>query len=88
MRRLGLSPAGDEQLRVTVANGDRLACEGFARNVPLRIGTEDFTITCVGLNLGGFDFILGFDFLRTLRPILWDYRAPTLTFCKDGCHIT
>jgi hypothetical protein len=80
MRRLGLSPTGGEELRVTVANGDRLACEGIARDVPIRIGDEDFAITCIGLNLGAFDFIIGFDFLRTLGPMLWDCDALTLSF--------
>jgi len=31
MRRLGLTPARGEHLRVTVANGDRLACGGRTR---------------------------------------------------------
>lgn len=64
MRRLGLVLAGGDHLWITVANGYRMPCEGIARNVPIRIYDEDFTITCVGLNLGGFDFI------RTLGPIL------------------
>jgi len=55
-----------------------VACEGIARNVPVRIGDEDFTITCVGLNLGAFDFIIGFDFIRTLGPVLWDCDALTM----------
>ncbi|XP_066374817.1 uncharacterized protein [Miscanthus floridulus] len=88
MRRLSLSPTGGEHLHVTVANGDRLACEGIARNVPIRIGDEDFAITCVGLNLGVFDFIIGFDFLRTLGPMLWDYEALTLSFWRNGRRVT
>jgi hypothetical protein len=56
--------------------------------VPIRIYDEDFTITCVGLNLGGFDFIIGFDFIRTLGPILWDCEALTLSFWRNGRRIT
>jgi len=88
MRRLGLSPTGGEHLRVTVANGDRLACEGIARDVPIRIGDEDLAITCVGLSLGAFDFILGFDFIRTLGPVLWDCDALTLSFWRNGRCVT
>ena len=47
---LGLQPAGGEHLRVTVANGDRLPCAGVARNVPISIEGEAFSITCIGLN--------------------------------------
>jgi hypothetical protein len=88
MRRLDLVPASGDYLRITVANGDRMPCEGIARNMPIRIYDEDFTITCVGLNLGGFDFIIGFDFIRTLGPILWDCEALTLSFWRNGRHIT
>jgi len=52
MRRLGLPPTGGVQLRVTVANGDCLRCEGIARHIPISIGAEDFSITCVGLDFG------------------------------------
>jgi hypothetical protein len=34
MRRIGLTTSDSTNLRVTVANGDRLACEGMARHVP------------------------------------------------------
>ena len=39
---LGLAPTGGERLGVTVANGDRLPCEGIARHVHIRIGSEPF----------------------------------------------
>ena len=84
MRRLGLVPAGGEHLRITVASGDRMPCEGITSNVPVRIYDEDFAINCVALNLGGFDFIIGFDFIRTLGPILWDCEALTLSFWRNG----
>jgi hypothetical protein len=68
MRRLALQPAGAEKFSVTVANGDRLTCHGVARQVPIVIGDEPFSIECVGIDLGCYDFILGVDFLSTLGP--------------------
>jgi hypothetical protein len=44
MRRLALQPAGTEKFSVTIANGDRLACQGVARQVPVLIGDEPFSI--------------------------------------------
>ena len=70
MRRLRLSTAPHPSMRVLVANGDRVPCEGVARDVALTIGAEEFTISCFGINLGGFDLILGVEYLRTLGPIL------------------
>jgi hypothetical protein len=45
MRRLGLAPQGGDHLRVTVANGERVTCEGIARNVPIAIYGALFSIT-------------------------------------------
>jgi hypothetical protein len=87
MQRLGLATSGGEQLRVTVANGGRLPCAGIARNVPIVIGGAAFSVTCAGINLGGFDFILSVDFLRTLGPILWDLEAMTVSFLHRGTHV-
>jgi hypothetical protein len=82
MRRIGLVMADSANLCVTEANGDRLPCEGVARNVPIRINLEDFSITCFGINLGCFNFILSVDYLRTLGPILWDFESHTLSFWR------
>jgi predicted aspartyl protease len=87
MCRLALQPTGDDNLHVTVANGDRLRCHGLAQHVPLPIGDEHFTITCVGIDLGCFDFILGVDFLRSLGPILWDFDALMMTFSRQGRRV-
>ncbi|XP_037474044.1 uncharacterized protein LOC119350203 [Triticum dicoccoides] len=87
MRRLALPTTGGERLRITVANSDRLRCHGLARDVPISIGDEHFSITCAGIDLGCFDFILGVDFLRTLGPILWDFDALMMTFWRQGRRI-
>jgi hypothetical protein len=87
MHRLALQPTGGDNLRVTVANGDRLRCHGLAQHVPLTIGDEHFTITCAGIDLGCFDFILGVDFLRTLGPILWDFDTLTMNFSRQGHRV-
>jgi hypothetical protein len=84
MRRLALQPAGAEKFSVTVANGDRLACQGVARQVPVLISDEPFSIDCVGIDLGCYDFILGVDFLSTLGPILWDLDVLSLIFWREG----
>jgi hypothetical protein len=78
MRRLALQPVGAEKFSVTIANEDRLTCQGVARQVPIIIGDEPFSIDCVGIDLGCYDFILGVDFLSTLGPILWDLDVLTL----------
>jgi hypothetical protein len=52
-----------------------------------RRALHGYTITCVGIDLGCFDIILGVDFLCTLGPITWDFDARTLVFQRDGRQI-
>jgi hypothetical protein len=59
----------------------------IARDVPIVIGGAIFAVTCVGIDLGGFDFILGVDFLRTLGPILWDLDAMMVSFLHQGTRV-
>ncbi|XP_066311878.1 uncharacterized protein [Miscanthus floridulus] len=80
--RLQLPFVPHPTLRVLVANGDRVPCHGVARDVALTIGAEEFSITCFGISLGEFDLILGFDFLRSLGPVLWDCESLSMSFMR------
>jgi hypothetical protein len=59
-----------------------------ARQVPIVIGDEPFSIDCVGIDLGCYDFIVGVGFLSTLGSILWDLDMLTLIFWREEvCHV-
>jgi hypothetical protein len=68
LQRLGFATSGGDQLQVTVANGDSMPCVGIARGVEVSIAGAPYTITCVDIDLGRFDFILGVDFLAHWVP--------------------
>jgi hypothetical protein len=76
---LPVQPAHDG-LKVMVANGDRLTSKGICRTLGLSIGNVDVDVDCYGLSLGGFDVILGTQWLRALGPILWDFEKLTMSF--------
>ena len=87
MRQLCLVTLLHPAMRILVANGDRVPCEGVARDVARAIGTEEFAIPCFGIDLGGFDVILGVSFLRTLGPILWDFKDLCMSFMRGARRI-
>lgn len=88
MRRLLPHATPHPTLRVLVANGDHVPCQGVARDVPMWIGSEDFSISSYGIGLGASDLIiLGFQFLRSLGKVLWDLEAPSMTFLRDGRQV-
>jgi len=55
--------------------------------VALTIGIEEFTISCYGISLGGFDLVLSVEFLRTLGPILWDFEDLCMAFTRGARRI-
>jgi hypothetical protein len=58
--RLQLATDPPPALRVLVANGDGVPCQGVTHNVPISINTEAFSISCFVITLGSFDLILGY----------------------------
>ncbi|KAM3243961.1 hypothetical protein ACQJBY_055715 [Aegilops geniculata] len=77
------SPAA-EKMRVTVANGERVPCQGAYRAVSFRIGQEEFSEDFLALPLAGYDVVLGTQWLVTLGPITWDFRALSMQFWRRG----
>jgi hypothetical protein len=75
-------------LRVLVANGDKVPCQGVTHNVPISINTEAFSISYFGITLGSFDLILDYDFLSALGPILWDFAHHLMSFIRGGQRVT
>jgi hypothetical protein len=54
-----------------------VACTGLCPDVPVQIGGEHFRIDFYVISLGGYEVVLGCQWLRTLGPILWDFdRLP------------
>jgi hypothetical protein len=75
-------------VQVTVANGDRVVSPGMSQGVALDIFGEQFKIDCHAILLDGFDIILGVQWLRTLGPILWDFKSLTMSFWHGSTHVT
>jgi hypothetical protein len=75
---LQLNPRGN--MKVTVANGEKVPCPGVYRNVPFTIDGESSTTNFFALPLAGYDVVLGTEWLASLGPILWDFSALTMSF--------
>jgi hypothetical protein len=61
--------------RVTIANGDKVDCTGFADGILVVIGEEHFAIPCYAIPLDSFDAILGPISAHT-GPYLVGFRRP------------
>jgi hypothetical protein len=74
-------------ITVTIANGDRVPASGVFRSANFIIGSEQFAVDFFVLPLGGYDMVLGTDWLATLGPILWDFGRHILSFWRHGHRV-
>jgi hypothetical protein len=66
--------------QIMIANGGSMKCGGHCENVHLQIGDYHLKSHMFAINMGGCDIVLGVDWLRTLGPILMDFKALTMQF--------
>ncbi|XP_026419514.1 uncharacterized protein LOC113315452 [Papaver somniferum] len=72
--------SADKALQVTVGNGTQLPTKGYCPKVQLTLQNHSFTIDFHLLEIGGYDAVLGVQWLRTLGPIIWDFSKLTMQF--------
>lgn len=77
---LGLHTQTIALLRVIVGNSDELQCHQLCRDILVHIQGHTFSINFHVLVLCGFDVVLGFQWLKSLGPILTDYNTLTMQF--------
>ncbi|KAG6482282.1 hypothetical protein ZIOFF_058913 [Zingiber officinale] len=60
---------------------------GLCKSVPLQVGKDTFSVDLYMLPLEGFDIVLGVKWLRTLGPIIWDFRSLMVKFVLAGKEV-
>lgn len=82
--RLGLVVTERPGQSVMVANGDRLCSPRVCLAMDILIHDLRFSVDYFTLDLGGFDHILGVQWLRTLGPIVWYFDTLSMAFWFNG----
>jgi hypothetical protein len=70
--------------QIMIANGGSMKCGGRCENVCLQIGDYHLKSHMFSIDMGGCDIVLGADWLRTLGPILMDFKDLTMQFDQEG----
>jgi hypothetical protein len=70
--------------QIMIAKGGSMKCGGHCENVRLQIGDYHLKSQMFAIDMGGCDIVLGVDWLRTLGPILMDFKALTMQFYQEG----
>jgi hypothetical protein len=70
--------------QIMIANGGSMKCGGRYENVHLQIGDYHLKSNMFVVDMGGCDIVLGVDQLKTLGPILMDFKELTMKFDQEG----
>jgi hypothetical protein len=70
--------------QIMISNGGSMKCGGRCENVCLQIGDYHLKYHMFAMDMGGCDIVLGADWLRTLGPILMDFKELTMKFEQEG----
>jgi hypothetical protein len=70
--------------QIMISNGDSMKCGGHCENVHLQIGDYHLKSHMFAIDMGSCDIVLGADWLRTLGPILMDFKELTMQFDQEG----
>jgi hypothetical protein len=66
--------------QIMIINGGSMKCGGHCENVHLQIGDYHLKSHMFSIDMGVCDNVLGVDWLRTLGPILMDFKDLTMHF--------
>jgi hypothetical protein len=70
--------------QIMIVNGGSMKCGGHCENVFLQIGEYHLKYHMFVIDMGGCDIVLGEKWLRTLGPILMDFKELTTQFDQEG----
>lgn len=74
-------------LTVTIANGDKMACNKICRQLIWLMQGEELQKDFRMLRLGGCDMVLGMDWIDSYAPIELHTRPPSISFHKEGKRV-
>lgn len=86
-RHLSLQAQHQPGLAVTVANGDRMPSLGICKATRIFINQEEFIINLFVIPLEGYNMVLSVHWLRSLGPILWDFKCAHMICWRDDHHV-
>jgi hypothetical protein len=82
-----MDPLPSPDMRIKVANGDRVTTAGVCRVVHVFINAEEFIVDLFVILLDGYDMLLSMHWLHTLGPILWDLAWTHMSCWHDNHRV-
>lgn len=88
VNKLGLQCETVPATQVTIADGGKMQCNQLVSGVEWWCQGHTFTIDFKVLNLGGYDMILGMEWLESFSPMWIDWRRKRIRFTYMGDRVS
>lgn len=85
---LGLIVTPTTVRSIKLGDSHRVMSEGVCRGVRIALGTQNFVIDALVLELGGLDVVLGVSWLSTLGKVVMDWKDLSMQFWHNGEMVT
>ena len=85
---LGLTVTPTTVRSIKLGDGHRVMSEGVCRGVRIALGTQNFVIDALVLELGGLDVVLGVSWLSTLGKVVMDWKDLSMQFWHNDEMVT
>lgn len=85
--KAGLTAQKCRPVKVKVANGEEMISDSVVKGVDWLCGGHTFTTDMRVLDLGAYDAILGFDWLKSNSPMTCHWEQKTLEFMNKGVRV-
>jgi len=84
MQRIGSSIIPEPIFKVTVAGGGKLCSQGVCKGVKIKCQGVELTTDLHLLPIGGYQIVLGVDWLLTLDEMFLNYKDQIVRISKGG----
>ncbi|XP_026428500.1 uncharacterized protein LOC113324394 [Papaver somniferum] len=87
-KKLHIHTSSTGHMVVAVANGDNITSHGLCQNLQWEMQGHGFSNDLRVLPLGGYDMVLGADWLQQLGDVTFNFSQLSISFLHQGRHIT
>jgi len=70
--------------QILIVNGGTIKCGGRCENVKIQMADYNLKTHMFAIAMGGWDIVLGVEWLRTLGKITMDYQELYMRFTQDA----
>lgn len=80
VKACGLKTEPCKPMVVTIANGEKIKCDKQIMNFTWNMSNENFNSRMYVIPLGGYDAVLGVQWMKEVSPMLFDFHKGEVTF--------